>query len=193
MLAVIFGNLFYQFDAGIVAVGFVNQNFGSQTKPFTDQIERIVVVVQNALNQHQIETVVGIRQMVGVSHFEADGARAFFAVGDFDGLGCGINSRERGGPAFVPKTQGVKTIAASHVQNRAAPKPARIKQQSRRPVGGHAAAQAPVGGVDVSVVGQGIGIERRGIVGRVGIEVGHNKSQFGRSQAPRKRVPLLLI
>ena len=85
MLSMVAGKLFNDLETQIISVWLVDDNLGRNTKCFADDILRVVVVVQNALDKRNVEAVVRERQLVGIADEKLHWAIFLTRIGDRDG------------------------------------------------------------------------------------------------------------
>src|SRR5260221_3985504 len=119
-------------------IRFVDQNHRCEAKGFTNDVRRIIVVVQDALHQREIKTVVREWQLVRIAHGEANRALLLLLAGNLNGGGRRIHARERTKLRPVPKTNRVVAVSTAHIHYRTARKLPGLQNRVERPLRGHA-------------------------------------------------------
>lgn len=86
MLSMVARKLFNDLKTQIISVWLVDDNLGRNTKCFADNILRVVVVVQDALDKCNVEAVVRERKLVGIANEKLHRAIFLIFIGDRDSV-----------------------------------------------------------------------------------------------------------
>ena len=87
VLPVVAGCLLDHLETHVVAVGLEDEDLGGHAESLPDGRHRMVVVVQHALDEHEVERVVGPGQPVAVADDEVQPGIGPAPGGDADGGG----------------------------------------------------------------------------------------------------------
>ena len=152
MLNMISGRLFDHLEPKVVPVGLMDYNSRGNSKRLLDHIQRIVIMVQDALKQDYVETIIRERQAVCVRCEKKKGTRVAIARTDANGFEGRIGRYKTGGRSAVPESDVVESVSACHIQNRTIPEFVCFENNVCSPAGGEPATQTVGARIEIAFV-----------------------------------------
>src|SRR4026207_1205534 len=95
----------------------MNQHDWGQTESLPNHVFRVIIMVQDALDQHEIKTVISIGQVVCIANKKANWPPSLVFVGQFNCPYSGINSCQAAGFTSLPEVYSEVAIPTAQIED----------------------------------------------------------------------------